>query len=103
MAVRVWISSNTFPSIAPPSSEIRGRRLFVVNRRHEGLGGFPCGSLEPALSLVSEAGIRVVTPHPAILRIPGLSTLTEAAEWRLMDSPLRAFAGFSVFTAEKTG
>ncbi len=59
--------------------------------------------LPPQLSLVSEAGIRVVTPHPAVLRVPGLSALTEGLEWRLMDSPLRAFAGFSVFTAEKTG
>lgn len=33
--------------------EIRGDRLYVINRRHEGLGGFPLGSLDPVLSLVS--------------------------------------------------
>lgn len=33
--------------------EIRGDRLFVINQRHEGLGGFPLGSLDPVLSLIS--------------------------------------------------
>lgn len=33
--------------------EIRKQRLFIVNRRYEGLGGFPCGTLDPVLSLVS--------------------------------------------------
>ena len=33
--------------------EIRRRRLFIVNRRYQGLGGFPCGTLDPVLSLVS--------------------------------------------------
>jgi thiamine biosynthesis protein ThiI len=33
--------------------EIRQQRLFIVNRRYEGLGGFPCGTLDPVLSLVS--------------------------------------------------
>jgi SAM-dependent methyltransferase len=52
--------------------------------------------------VVGRAGIRVVTPHPAVLALPGLAKLVELAEWKLMDSPpaLR-FAGFSVFTVEK--
>ena len=33
--------------------EVRGDKLFIVNRRYEGQGGFPCGSLDPVLSLVS--------------------------------------------------
>jgi len=33
--------------------EIRDDRLFVVDERHRGLGGFPLGSLDPVLSLVS--------------------------------------------------
>ena len=33
--------------------EVRDDRLYVVNQRHEGLGGFPLGSLDPVLSLIS--------------------------------------------------
>lgn len=33
--------------------EIRDDRLFVVRQRYQGLGGFPMGSLDPVLSLVS--------------------------------------------------
>ena len=33
--------------------EIRDNRLYVVNQRHKGLGGFPIGSLDPVLSLIS--------------------------------------------------
>jgi thiamine biosynthesis protein ThiI len=33
--------------------EIRNQTLYVVNQRHQGLGGFPMGSLDPVLSLVS--------------------------------------------------
>ena len=33
--------------------EISKQRLFVVQRRHPGLGGFPVGSLDPVLSLIS--------------------------------------------------
>ncbi|HET6583376.1 MAG TPA: methyltransferase domain-containing protein [Nannocystaceae bacterium] len=51
--------------------------------------------------IVGRAGIRVVTPHPAVLALPGLRQLVELAEWRLMDSPAQRFAGFSVFTVEK--
>jgi thiamine biosynthesis protein ThiI len=33
--------------------ELRDQRLFVVNQRHEGLGGFPLGSLDSVVSLIS--------------------------------------------------
>jgi len=33
--------------------EIRDDRLYIVERRYEGLGGFPLGSLDPVLSLIS--------------------------------------------------
>jgi thiamine biosynthesis protein ThiI len=33
--------------------EIRDDRLFVINERYKGLGGFPIGSLDPVLSLIS--------------------------------------------------
>ena len=33
--------------------EVRDESLFVVNQRHEGLGGFPIGSIDPVLSLIS--------------------------------------------------
>lgn len=52
--------------------------------------------------VVGEAGIRVVTIHPALLRVPGLSRLWSALEWRLMDSPLWRYAGFVVYTVQKT-
>lgn len=51
--------------------------------------------------VVGRAGIRVVTPHPAVLALPGVGQLVELAEWKLMDSPALRFAGFSVFTVEK--
>ncbi|MCR8923063.1 tRNA 4-thiouridine(8) synthase ThiI [Dasania sp. GY-MA-18] len=33
--------------------EVRDDKLYVVNDRHEGLGGFPLGSIDPVLSLIS--------------------------------------------------
>jgi thiamine biosynthesis protein ThiI len=33
--------------------EIRDDLLYVVNQRHKGLGGFPMGSVDPVLSLIS--------------------------------------------------
>ena len=33
--------------------EIRDQHLYVINRRHQGLGGFPMGSLDPVISLIS--------------------------------------------------
>jgi SAM-dependent methyltransferase len=51
--------------------------------------------------VVDVAGIRIVTAHPGILRIPGLGPLAERAEWGLMRSPLRRFAGFVVHTVQR--
>jgi ubiquinone/menaquinone biosynthesis C-methylase UbiE len=51
--------------------------------------------------VVARAGIRVVTPHSSVLRVPGLRWLVERAEWRAMDSALWRFGGFVVFTVEK--
>lgn len=47
------------------------------------------------------SGIRVITPHPAVFAVPGIGRAVEAAEWALMDSAVRKFAGFSVFFVEK--
>lgn len=33
--------------------EVRDQRVFIVNQRYPGLGGFPLGSLDPVLSLIS--------------------------------------------------
>ena len=33
--------------------EINGDTLFVIGRRHRGLGGYPIGSIDPVLSLIS--------------------------------------------------
>jgi thiamine biosynthesis protein ThiI len=33
--------------------EVRDDKLFVINKRHKGLGGFPLGSIDPVLSLIS--------------------------------------------------
>ncbi len=55
-----------------------------------------------ALGEVTEvAGIRIVTAHPGVLRVPGLAALTARLEWGLMRSPLRRFAGFLVFTVRR--
>ncbi len=51
--------------------------------------------------LLDVKGIRVITPHPAVFAVPMLGRALEAAEWALMDSPVRRFAGFSVFFVEK--
>jgi ubiquinone/menaquinone biosynthesis C-methylase UbiE len=60
-------------------------------------------AIPPPGRIVDTAGIRVLTPHPAALRVPVVGGLLRAAEWRLMDSPLRRFAGFTVYTVEKPG
>lgn len=66
----------------------------------------PAQALERAQrhgSVVGTAGIRVVTPHPAALRVPLLGRLTEELEWSLMRSPVGRFAGFWVITLRKDG
>lgn len=48
------------------------------------------------------AGIRVITAHPALNRLPLVGAVTRATEWALMDSPLARFGGFVVLTLERT-
>lgn len=33
--------------------EIRGQRVFIINRRYAGMGGYPLGAIDPVLSLIS--------------------------------------------------
>ncbi len=58
-------------------------------------------ALPPGTRLVRTAGIRVLTPHPLALEVPGVGPLLERLEWRLMDSSLARFAGFMVYQLEK--
>jgi ubiquinone/menaquinone biosynthesis C-methylase UbiE len=51
--------------------------------------------------LVSRSGLRIVTVHPALLRAPGLRHAIEWLEWRLMDTSVARFAGFTVFILKK--
>ena len=48
--------------------EIRDERLFVVNRRYQGMGGFPAGSLGPVLSLVSGGFDSTLASHQTMKR-----------------------------------
>ena len=59
-------------------------------------------NLPAGTRLVDTAGIRIVTFHPALLRVPGLAAVIERSEWALMRSPLRRAAGFLVYVVEKT-
>lgn len=52
--------------------------------------------------VVDQAGIRIVTAHGAMHRIPGVAQITRKLEWALMDSGMSRYAGFLVITAEKT-
>jgi len=52
-------------------------------------------------TVVDVAGIRIVTAHSGILRVPGLGAVAERAEWIAMRSPLRRFAGFLVYTVRR--
>ena len=46
-------------------------------------------------------GIRILTPHPIVCRLPLLGAVHNRIEWALMDSPLAAFAGFYVLVLER--
>lgn len=54
-------------------------------------------------AVIDVDGIRVATPHPAVLRVPGLGRLGRRLEWWLMRSPLWRFGGFVVFTVRRPG
>jgi SAM-dependent methyltransferase len=64
----------------------------------EAAAHFPNGS-----RLLSRAGIRIVTLHPGMLRMWGMRSAVTWLEWRLMDTPLSHFAGFTVFTLKMEG
>ena len=51
--------------------------------------------------IVQTDGIRIVTVHPGVLRIPVLGDIAKRAEWSLMESGLNRFAGFMVQTVRK--
>jgi ubiquinone/menaquinone biosynthesis C-methylase UbiE len=51
---------------------------------------------------VARSGIRIATPHAALLKAPALGAAWERLEWGLMDTPLASFAGFVVYTLQKT-
>lgn len=53
--------------------------------------------------LVSRSGIRIATPHAALLELPALGAVWQRLEWGLMDTPLARFAGFVVYTLQKVG
>lgn len=50
------------------SLELRDDRLFIINCRHEGLGGFPLGSLDPVVSLISGGFDSTVSSYLAMRR-----------------------------------
>lgn len=46
-------------------------------------------------------GIRILTPHPIVCRLPLVGAMHNRLEWALMDSPLAALAGFYVLVLER--
>lgn len=48
--------------------EVRDDRLFIINCRHEGLGGFPLGSLDSVVSLISGGFDSTVSSYLAMKR-----------------------------------
>jgi ubiquinone/menaquinone biosynthesis C-methylase UbiE len=57
--------------------------------------------LPSSLRLVQEAGIRIVTAHTVMHKIPLVSQLTSALEWGLMRSFAQRYAGFWVMVLER--
>lgn len=51
--------------------------------------------------VVDVSGIRIVTLHPAMLRLPAIGPLVHRAEWSLMRTRLRRLAGFVVVTVRR--
>ena len=51
--------------------------------------------------IVARSGIRIATPHAALLKLPALGAAWERLEWGLMDTPLASLAGFVVYTLQK--
>ncbi len=46
-------------------------------------------------------GIRILTPHPIVCRLPLIGAVHNRLEWALMDTPLAALAGFYVLVLER--
>jgi len=46
-------------------------------------------------------GIRILTPHPVVCRLPLVGAVHNRLEWALMDTPLAALAGFYVLVLER--
>lgn len=59
-------------------------------------------ALPEGTRLVSRSGIRIATPHAALLRMPLLGAAWAQLEWALMSTPLAVLGGFVVYTLEKT-
>jgi ubiquinone/menaquinone biosynthesis C-methylase UbiE len=57
--------------------------------------------LPAGATLVGSRGVRIVTPAAAALRLPAVGRALRAVEWRLCDSPLRAFGGFWIAAIRK--
>ena len=65
----------------------------AVYTRFDGLGALK-KMLPPELDLVKVSGIRVLTPHAALHRVPVLGRILGRLEWLARDSLLRYFGGF---------
>ncbi len=48
--------------------EVRNDKLYVINQRHPGLGGFPLGSLDPVVSLISGGFDSIVSTYLTMKR-----------------------------------
>jgi len=79
------------------SSEYKEDAILTrFSRCAEAVERIPAGT-----RLSSMSGIRVVTAHPLLNRLPLLGPLTRSLEWKLMDGPLAKWAGFVVLTLER--
>ncbi|MBL4683605.1 MAG: class I SAM-dependent methyltransferase [Nannocystaceae bacterium] len=89
---RAWGPQNTSSTFDEAAIGTRFDSPAQARARAEALG-----------EVVDVSGIRILTVHPAMLRIPLLGGIAERAEWALMNSPLSRFAGFVVMTVRKPG
>jgi adenylyl- and sulfurtransferase ThiI len=84
--------------------EIRDQRLFIVHRQHPGLGGYPLGSLEQTLVLMSGGFDSTVAAYQMMRR--GL--MTHFCFFNLGGGPLsvaqvRPFAAGAVYQCAVRG
>ncbi len=57
--------------------------------------------LPPGVSVETMRGVRIVTPHAAAMRVPGVASALRALEFRLADTKLGYFGGFLVAVLRK--